>query len=416
MTKIIASVLLGLVVSGAVLLGSTPAQASTTTAEAQLQLDAIAEYLDRFSGPSTHAVLTPQEMQTIIDDGINWFIAAQEETGHFAYEYRPYNNEYVDDDNVVRQAGALFQLGELARHDSGYAQRLQDTIQQAIAYLESISREDDSEGKQMRCIVDQDRSNRCKLGATSLALIGMLGYIEAFPEEQVRYEELIEDYISYIKLAKKADGGFYYYYYIESGFDNEHESSFSNGEALLALVRYYQYNPTEAVRLIIDAAYTQLIQEPFDSGMYLWMMAALKDMQRLWPDPARAEYTKSYTDWRLASIQRLRNTDKNMCAYAEGLASAYSVLDPKDVAYRDLVREEINHWNSRNATLQIDQAKPYRVVAGESGVRLERLNNLSLAHGGFLTGARDLTQRIDFTQHCLSAYLQTVYDIENRSV
>lgn len=37
------------------------------------------------------------------------------------------------------------------------------------------------------------------------------------------------------------------------------------------------------------------------------------------------------------------------------------------------------------------------------------------ALGGFLTGENELTQRIDFTQHCVSAYLQKRVDMDGLS-
>ena len=57
------------------------------------------------------------EIVDILKSGVNWFKAAQEENGHFKYEYVPYEDKYLDDVNIVRQAGSLSALGEIIVHE-----------------------------------------------------------------------------------------------------------------------------------------------------------------------------------------------------------------------------------------------------------------------------------------------------------
>lgn len=146
-------------------------------------------------------------------------------------------------------------------------------------------------------------------------------------------------------------------------------------------------------------------------------MAALKDMQVLWPDPGYVSYAKTFTEFKRAQLSRIHYTQKNYCASIEGLASAYSVLEGSVSEYElSRLRKEIDFWNKHNSVLQIDTVDQFRVVDSEAGVTLVAAPDIERAHGGFLTSGDVLTQRIDYTQHCVSAYLQTLIDIEKAAL
>ena len=59
--------------------------------EFNLQLQAIVKYLERQLLVSSQP-LSQEEMRVIIKDSAEWFIAAQEDSGHFGYEYLPYKD------------------------------------------------------------------------------------------------------------------------------------------------------------------------------------------------------------------------------------------------------------------------------------------------------------------------------------
>ena len=144
-------------------------------------------------------------------------------------------------------------------------------------------------------------------------------------------------------------------------------------------------------------------------------MAAIKDMYDIWPNTEYAEYVKEYTDWRINGFKRYRNTSHNVCAYMEGVVSAYSVLESNvSQQEEDYYMQEIDFWLNKSSKLQIKENDIYRAVY-ENGKRVfVKLENKEQAIGGFLTGKNELTQRIDFTQHCVSSYLQKLVDIEGK--
>lgn len=378
------------------------------------QLHAIERYIAHTFSPDFESTkpVSDEVLRTSIDAGVDWLIHAQEENGHFAYEYLPFEDSYANDDNIVRQTGALFILAEVVRGDTKGDTKTNTAIEKAIAYFESLSPEHMYEDTEVRCITKSESSKICKLGATSLALTALLGYVEVYPEKAKEYEDLIEGYVSFIKAAKKNGSGFRDQYTVGTGFKGETESSFSNGEALLALVRYYQYDQNKDVKDMIDETFEYLRPQAFDTALYLWIMAALKDMHVLWPNEAYVSYTKDFTQWRIKGMHSARGTQHNYCAAAEGLVSAYSVLEGNSSdADQQKLRKEIDFWNNKNLSLQI-QEEDVLVLTKEDGTFVfKKVTDMKQSRGGFLTGHDMPTQRIDFTQHCLSTQLQTLVDI-----
>ncbi len=383
------------------------------------QLRAITAYVaDRGTvwNSQRQTAVSDTRVRKSITDGVAWLVAAQEEDGHFAYEYLPYEDTYRADDNIVRQAGALYALSEVARRSDTDGKETNEAIERAIGFFERLSLEHEYEGTTVRCVTKSKESKVCKLGATTLALTGILGYVEAYPKKAATYKDLIEGYNAFIVKSKKPNAGFRDEYIINKGFKGENESSFSNGEALLALVRYYQYKEDDVVKKVIDDTFNYLKETEFDTPLYLWIMASLKDMQRLWPNTAYTQYGTEYTNWRIQLLNSSHNTTRNYCASTEGLASAHTLLEGSatPVAQKRL-RHEIDFWNTKNLSMQIDARHTYRLVNQGGKFVFKEVENMAQSQGGFLTAHDELTQRIDFTQHCVSTYLQTFVDIDGKN-
>lgn len=375
--------------------------------------------LEYQSGQTVQAP-SDEETDEIISRSIDWFKNAQEENGHFQYEYVPYENRYLDDDNIVRQSGAMYVLGEVLRRDSANVYDLKSTVELSVAYFKALSMSDEYKGKQIQCVVGRKGSKTCTLGTTSLVLVGLLDLIERHPSLAEEYVEIINDYAAYLMAMKKEDTGFRNYYYVGKEDQNDKESSFSTGEALLALVRYYRFHPTEEVKQVIDDTFKYISSDevPFDFGLYLWAMVALKDLSAIDPQEKYVLYMRDYTNWRIKGFQRRKGSTHNMCAYVEGVISAYSVLEPN--ATEEQTEEylnEINYWLGQSAKLQITKKDTDRLMYDEDGVAyFATLADPDRAIGGFLTDTNELTQRIDFTQHCLSSYVQKKVDIDGGNI
>ncbi len=161
------------------LVTGAPAHAATqtnTTSELEAQLSALRTFLARAPQASIPKPLSDDEMRAVINEGTAWLLASQEQNGHFAYEYEPYEGSYLSGDNIVRQAGAHFALGEVHRRHSSPSDELAEGIERAAAYFAAQTIYVNEDGERFACIASSPRSSKCKLGATALALVGILGY------------------------------------------------------------------------------------------------------------------------------------------------------------------------------------------------------------------------------------------------
>ena len=359
--------------------------------------------------------LSVEEINGIIGAAVGWLKQSQELNGHFRYEYSPVSDSYSKEDHIVRQTGSLYVLGEVLKKDKYNKYGLKSVVENSVSYFEENSETGEFNGHKFRCILRAE--NTCTLGGVSLALVGILDLIEMYPELEIQYENLITDYLNFILAMKKPNEGFRMDYYM-IGEQFKRESDFSNGEAFLALVRYYKHKPTKEVKTVVDDSFDYFNAEYGNErnyNFYLWGMAAIKDLYKIEPAKNYYDFVKTYTDWRISGYKNQRETSDNKCAYFEGVISAYSLLEPNITEEeKKYYLEEINFWLTKSKELQVDNNGFINLKFGEKIKVLKP----EKAAGGFLTGLEPdkLFQRIDFTQHCLSSYLQKQTDIDKLEI
>lgn len=399
-----------------VVLVATPlfAQAETDDlSDHSLRLTAILEYvvatLDR------RPLTSEQEAQVLLN-GADWIVAAQEEDGSFAYEYKPFEGRYAPNDNVVRQAGTLMALSEVYKHQVDKDPKYAEAIEAALAYFEAMSIKVESEEEEFWCIRRVEGSRRCDTGTVALVLVGILNYVTADPGAEEDYGYMIDQYMAYLEAARLPSEGFSDKYYHRKGFTDT-QSPFYNGEAMFALARYYQYEPSEKTKGTLNEVFDYLSSQEYETPLYLWIMMALKDMQSLWPNDDYVAYARDFTNQRLASMSLRHGVTHNYCAVVEGLTSAHSVLAGNvPLSEERRLYSEIEFWLKKTAGLQVSSETPYRIAKVNGQLQLLEAPFLEQAKGGFLTGEDELLQRIDFTQHCVSAYLQKYTDIDGNEL
>ena len=75
------------------------------------------------------------------------------------------------------------------------------------------------------------------------------------------------------------------------------------------------------------------------------------------------------------------------------------------------LESELHFWNRHNAQLQIKSGDRYRIIQNENDISLMSILDPQRAQGGYLTAHNEPVQRIDYTQHCVSTYLQTLSEM-----
>lgn len=361
--------------------------------------------------------LSPEKMESVINNGINWLMQSQEANGHFRYEYIPFLDRYVIDDHIVRQAGAVFILSDAMVRNEENNPDLKNVVTKSLEYLEKNSTNGTFNGYKFRCLKLND--TQCTLGGTSLALISYLNLVKKYPELQSKYADLIEQNLNFILAMKLQNKGFRGSFYLNSS-QSETESDFYNGEALLALTHHYQQNPDPEIKKIIDESmeyFDKHYSAAWNNNFYLWGMAAVKNLYKIEPKESYFKFVKDYTDWRIAGYINRHDLDKNVCAYLEGIVSAYSILQTnlEDVK-KQFYLDEINFWLNQSRNLQIKKNDTMISQLNKSKTQKLRLKKPDRAIGGFLTSLREPVLRIDFTQHCVSSFMQKYEDIDKNDL
>jgi hypothetical protein len=371
--------------------------------------------------PNIATNLTSTEIQEIIKDSVSWFSAAQTSKGRFNYEYMPYWDRYVSDDNIVRQSGAFYVLGEIMSHDKNnkYSVQLKEMMEKAMVYFKEQTISGEFNGKKFNCVVKTE--NKCTLGTSALVLTGMVNLIQEYPELNKDYGSLADGYAQYIVAMKMEEKGFRGNFNADNDEQSDSESPFYNGEGFLALVRYNEYKPSTEIGIVIEDAFAyfdDLYTKSPDNDFYLWGMAAIKNLYAKNPDEKYFNFVKKYTDWRIKQYKQKRVSGHNYAAYIEGVVSAYSVLkDSVTKEENSVYLEEINFWLKRTSQLQVKRTTQLTVKFNDSNDSYHlKLKNEKKAVGGFLTGYNEPFQRIDFTQHAVNAYLQKLVDIDGDSL
>lgn len=362
--------------------------------------------------------LSKNELREVIEGGVVWFKNVQEESGHFLYEYNPFTDSFTEDDNIVRQAGSFYSLGEIYYHDEDNSLDLKDTLIRSAKYFEDISVVGQLNDNSFICI--KTTKTKCSIGATGLALIGLLDLVEKSPDLDYEFSDQINGYRNFLLAMKVPDLGFRGKYSI-SGEQSLKETPFANGEAWLALVRYHLYDPKHnEVSYTVEEAwkyFKDLYIVDLDNNFYLWGMAAIKDLYSLDPRQEYFDFVWPYTDSRIARFSKKRNSVHNYCAYIEGVTSAYSVIrDNVSKEEREEYLEEINYWLTKTSELQIVEDQYKVKYENELKYKKRDVVNIDQAYGGFLTGFDSPVQRIDFTQHCINSYLQKLVDIDKKDL
>jgi hypothetical protein len=96
----------------------------------------------------------------------------------------------------------------------------------------------------------------------------------------------------------------------------------------------------------------------------------------------------------------------NTCPVVEGLASAARILSARNGADDDLVRRirtRIDQEMTKNRTLQIRPGADHLDLPGGGSLSSPKLAGYA---GAFLAGADEPFTRIDYTAHCISAFIE----------
>jgi hypothetical protein len=352
--------------------------------------------------------LTRDALQRSLELQTRFLRRHQRPEGNFNYEYNFSSKQLSNDDNEVRQAGALWGLVLAYGHEPDVAARsaeLQGQIERGLAFFREHSRQ--SKGR--RCIA-YPGAEKGSMGTVALVALAYIDYLRAAPlglteEALALHRAYLAGHLRHLERSLRPDGLWHGKYDTKTCSPGGEPSSYSDGEALLALVKAAKYLEFSALEptllraadagrtLNIDAALSQDPDSDVTKGYYQWSSMAFYELATSnMPDGATyGDTVLQLADWMIDehdTLWRLRNT-----AYAyEGIIHAYALAQQR----RDSARVAkygcvIDVGMNRLLSWQV--GGPLALEFASRG------KDDPLALGGVQNEARDAALRIDVTQH-----------------
>ncbi len=355
-------------------------------------------------------IVTRSAIDRSVELGTRFLLVHQKPEGNFDYEYDWREKRYSSDDNEVRQAGALWGLALLYR-DHPTAE-LGAAVERGLAFFEKHARAAGG----ARCIA---YPGRAEPGIGTVALVA-LSYIEYLatpgaaiaPPLRAMHEQRLAGYLAELQAGANPDGLFFGVYDAATCAPRGAPSPYSDGEALLALIKAAKYlghgelrplalrTADAGHRLNIEQAREDEDDSDVTKGYYQWSSMAFYELATSgWPDTDRfAPWVLDLADWQIdvhKTLTRRRNT-----GYAyEGLIPAYDLARRRGDATRAAkYRCVIDLGLGRLLSWQVGgpMASSY-TAAVDAGDRA--------AVGGVQNAKDEPALRIDVTQHQLHALL-----------
>jgi len=337
-----------------------------------------------------------EEAEPGIQLAVEFLLAAQLESGFFRYQHDLLSGRDSKQDNIVRQAGAAYALGELLQ--DSFQPRVREALLKALKafYRTSI------EWQGGRLLTRSDAAGQAKAGATALAMLATMMGGHGISDTALG-QRWLEAWLRGVLVLQMPDGDF------ESHPGSGRASPYSNGEVWLALAYYNRAYPLDE-RVVIalqraDARFLDVYGRRPEIGFFHWgvMAAAIR-----FEATGDARFQRFVSDQIRAFLTRLRprvNPRSNSCYSVEGLISGAAVLDSKaaDGALLRQVIDRVRREMAKNRKLQILPGQPQIQFADGRYLVAPEIPGYQ---GGFLNGAYRPQLRIDATQHCLSAMLK----------
>jgi len=283
-------------------------------------------------------VVTRAHVERSLELGTRFMLEHQRPDGNFDYEYDWREETYSEDDNEVRQAGAVWGLALLYQHRPSRA--LGAAVEKGLAFFEAHAVENASGA---RCVAYPKKAQP-GMGTVALIALSYIDYLSAPntpsaplpPGRREQHERRLAAYLHELSAAVTPQGLWFGGYDPRTCAPSGAASPYSDGEALLALVKAAKYQGHAELRPLAlraaDAGHRLNIEQALaaerDSdttkSYYQWSTMAFYELATSgWPDTERfGDYVLQLADWQIDVHQTLTRQRNTGYAY-EGLIPAF---------------------------------------------------------------------------------------------
>jgi hypothetical protein len=345
--------------------------------------------------PATAAELDSAIAAERAGHAARYMVAAERPDGAFHYEYDFLSGDYSDDDNLVRQAGGGFALGEYYARTADATVRAR--LERALTYYERQS----AFAGDGRIVSSSGLWVDGNTGATALALLAELHYFDATGDQ--RFASIREGWILGLAEMQRPGGGF------ARAPGSDEESVFYNGESWLALALAAQLFPDHAVvsrvLTLADGYMIETYAADPETGFAHWGLMAAALRFETTADDRFGDFLVQVAEIFTTKMRPEVRPNVNSCSSVEGIGAAARALHLADWSPELVARlaDRAQAELAKSIDLQILPDQTRIAFGPDRSFADARLPSFA---GAFLNGRYQLQTRIDFTQHCLSALLK----------
>lgn len=336
--------------------------------------------------------LSTKQINSIIESAGQHLLTMQKPDGSHTYEINPFTGATSEDNNIVRQLGTLYAYSELytLTENTEYLAALKKTAEHWLAKSATAVRNE----KTIRYFPDGDFG---KLGTSALFIIGTRILKAEDPVWWAKNKNQIAEVENMILYLRKPDWGLAQSFdprYTDYQKNQTSGSEYYDGEALLALLYIYQSDPRPEIKTAIyetvDYIERQYTHKPYAKGLYLWLLTSMRLGYEIFEDEKFVRLADYYQGLREKNFPIFKKKYKsNVCTVYEGLGN-WLMMHKNRGTLKKKQKDFFEHGLKEMTKLQV---KP-------SAAKLKLQNGV----GGFLTARSEKTQRIDFQQHCITAF------------
>jgi hypothetical protein len=315
--------------------------------------------------------------------------------GSFCYSVRADSGRFSTRYNILRHAGALFEICEWARLDYGQIEfaRVQGGYGFLLQHLQPWA--------EMACIVEDGEA---KLGGAALTLLALCAYLDLTGDD--RYFSEMKKLADFICWMQQPSGFFRSKYtYPEKKLD-EFDSDYYSGQSLLALVRYYRIIQDKKY-LECARRYAQMLSRstinslPEEKSVHTWPAKGLAALFLIEPDPI---YMEKLGEIGFANIRSLYGRPEFQVTGEIGgekfSSASMASLCEALVACLDIALFTDNAAQAKVLTKGIDAALHFCM---RHQIIEDRLFGEVNLNGGLIHSYADFRVRIDYAQHFIGA-------------
>lgn len=348
-------------------------------------------------GSTPLRAIDADRIKTAIDLAADHLVKMQNKKGLFQYDVNLATGRATGQNNIVRQVGTVFSLAEYLGSTRSFQ------VSKPISHvLTALQKQSVVFRRRDRWIVASNRNlGKARAGATALALLTEILYFRATGDG--RFEAAREGWLKGLLALRLPRRGF------RSAPYSRRESPYFNGEIWLALAHYYDTFRDPKIGKLLDEVDRYMVKtytrRP-NVGFYHWGVMAAAIRYENTRDLALLKFIEKQTSTYLLKLRPKIASTKNTCYALEGLLTASAVLNeawpsaPVLGALSDRLDVEI----PKNLDFQLVDVSGMK--APKTRRRSRKPVDFTPYKGLFVARADRKYGRIDYTQHCLSAFVK----------